>query len=266
MLAVVKLISFTLASNWDAELARMKILNEDGPEALRALDPSYPEWHMVTAPPGALAGPAADRLSEDLAAFAAAVGKGGGSNAWTLAPSRTSTGRPIVANDPHLPPVLPPHWYLAHLSTPDRAVAGAAFVGAPGFAAGHNGYAAWGTTAGLVDNTDLFLEEIGADGRSVRQGDEFVPCETRIETIRVKGAAAVEEEVLTTARGPIIGPALAGEVGAVSLRATWLDSRPVRGFLYAHRARGFEEFRHTFSQWPLLALNIVYADVSGAIG
>jgi penicillin amidase len=266
VLALVKLQSFALASNWDVELARLKILTEDGPGALAALDPAYPEWLPVAAPPGALAGRALDRLAEDLAVFAAVVRVGGGSNNWALAPSRTASGRPLLANDPHLPPALPSQWYLARVSTPEWAAAGATYVGGPGILAGHNGFAAWGLTAGLVDNTDLFLEQIGPDGRSVRQGDGFVPCPVRTETIAVRGGAAVTEEVLLTPRGPLIGPALPGEVGAVSLRAVWLEPRPLGGMLRLHRARSFEEFRQCMAQWPALSANLVYADVTGKVG
>jgi len=266
VLGIAKLMSFTLASNWDAELARLKILIEDGAEALAALDPTYPEWLPVTAPPGALAGSAMDRLAEDLAVFTATTGQGGGSNNWAMAPTRTTTGRAILANDLHLPPSLPPHWYLAHVHTPDWTATGASLIGAPGFPVGHNDVAAWGMTAGFVDNTDLFIEEIGPDGRSVREGNQFVPCEVRLEVIQVKGGATVEEEVLVTPRGPIISPALEGEVGTISLRATWLAPGPVKGLLQIHRAGTFEEFRRAFEQWPFLSLNMVYADTSGTIG
>jgi penicillin amidase len=134
------------------------------------------------------------------------------------------------------------------------------------FPVGHNGTAAWGNTAGLLDNTDLFIEEIGSDGKSVRVGDAFVPCECRKEVILVKGGDPVEEDVLITPRGPIIGPALDGEVGAISLRATWLDIRPLRGLSEVHRARSYDEFRRGFEQWPALSLNMVYADTSGTVG
>lgn len=265
-LGVVKLLSFLLAANWDVELARLKILRDDGPEALAALDPSYPEWHPVTAPPGALAGQAVDGLAADLAAFTAVTGLGGGSNNWALTGSRTATGRPLLANDPHLAPVLPPHWYLARVRTPEWSAAGASFVGAPTFPAGHNGFAAWGITAGLVDSTDLFLEEVGPDGRSVREGAGFARCEVREERIAVKGGADVVEQVLVTPRGPLVGPALDGEPGAISLRALWLDPLPMEGLLRLHRARGFDASRRTFAKWPGLSLNLVYADTSGAIG
>ena len=249
IVGVLKIMSFTLASNWDVELARLKILTEDGADALKDLDPVYPEWHAVSSPPGAPAGPAMDRLAEDLSLFTAVSGRGGGSNNWAIAPSRTATGRAILANDPHLDAAMPPYWYLAHLRTPEWTVAGASFVGAPSIPVGHNGTAAWGITAGLTDNTDLFIEQVGPDGKSIREGNEYVPCEIRREVIRVKAGPAIEEDVLVTTRGPIIGPALAGEVGALSLRATWLDPRPIRGLLDVHRARSFQEFRRAFERW-----------------
>ena len=262
VLGFVKLLSFNLASNWETELARLRVLTLDGIEALERLEPTYGQSGSV--PPSA--GPAIDRLGEDLSLFMDTVGVGGGSNGWAVAGSRTATGRPLLANDPHLPPRLPSYFYLAHIRTPDWTVAGATMVGAPGFPAGHNEVAAWGVTAGLIDNTDLFLEEVGPDGRSVREGDDFVACEHRHEVIRVKGKPPVEEDVLVTPRGPIIGPALEGEVESISIRATWLDPRPLQGLLRVHQARSLGEFRDAFEQWPLVSLCMAYADTSGVIG
>ena len=149
---------------------------------------------------------------------------------------------------------------------PDWAVAGAALAGTPAIAAGHNGNCAWGVTAGLTDNTDLFLERVGDDGSSVLEEGVYVRCPVRREVIQVKGAAPVIEEVLVTPRGPVIGPALEGELGAISMRAVWLDPLPIQGFLGALGARTFEEFRAPFSEWPILPLGLVYADTGGNIG
>lgn len=265
-LTVTKLLSFTLMSNWDAELVRYKVLTSDGAEALRALDATYPAWQPVTMPVGAKSGDAADRLAHDLAAFLAWKKPGGGSNNWVIAGSRTTTGRPILANDPHLDAALPAHWYLASLRTPAEHVAGASFVGGPAFLIGHNGRAAWGLTAGLVDNTDLFLEKIGSDGVSVLEGDRYSPCRVVDEVIAVKGAAPVTERVLVTRRGPIVGPVLGGATEAFSLRATWLDPLPITGFFRLHHVKTFAEFRQAFAHWPASAQNLVYADTSGTIG
>jgi penicillin G amidase len=188
-----------------------------------------------------------------------------GSNSWALAATRTATGRPLLANDTHLPTVLPQYWYLAHLRTPEWEVAGASFVGGPAFGAGHNGSCAWGTTLGYADNADLFVEEIWPDGRSVRDGDGFVPCAVHAETIEVRRGEPVVEQVLETPRGPIVGPAVGDEPGALSLRATWLDASPARGLFAMPRVRSLEELRAAFSSWAAPSLNLVYADRSGTI-
>lgn len=270
-LGFLALMSFSLASNWDAELARLKMLTLDGPEAVAALDPTYPAWQPATTPPGKpigdrAAAARADLLTKDLNALANVLGLGGGSNNWALSAAKTSTGRPLLANDPHLAAVLPPHWYLLHVSTPEWSVAGASMPGGPAIAAGHNGHAAWGITAGLIDNTDFFIEEMGPDGRSVRRGDGFVPCRVVPETISVKGGDPVDMDVLITDRGPIVGPAFDGEVGALSMSATWLQPRPMGGMFELVKIRSFEEMRAAFTSWPSLPLNIAYADVTGTIG
>ena len=265
ILAFSKYVAFGL-STWTGKLARLSLLQRDGPEALQALDASYAPWLPVSHPVAAPAGPALDRLGEDLARLASLVGTGGASNAWAVASSRTATGRPILANDPHLAPSIPPPWYLAHVRTPEWALAGAFFVGTPLLGAGHNGMAAWGTTAGMADNLDLYVEELGDDGRSVRDGKQFMFCEVRRETIRVKGQEPVEEEVLVTPRGPIISDVLEGELGAISMRATWMAPGLTRGLLQVSRAASFEEFRGAMAHWPASSLGLVYADTSDTIG
>ncbi len=274
VLAFVKLQSFFLPSNWDAELARLQVLLLDGAEALQALDPAarqaYPpsetEAIAAAARPADDAEQLIDALAHDVAAFGEFYPPGSASNNWVIGREQSATGRPLVCNDPHLQPSLPSQWYLAHVRTPEWSVAGAVFAGSPGFAAGFNGHVAWGVTAGLIDNADLFLEHVGPDGRSVKQGDQFVECSAIEEMIQLRNGQRIVETVLETPRGPIISPALSGHWPALALRAVWLDPLPVRGFLSAVRAKNGPEFRACFDQWPCLPLNIVYADTDGNIG
>lgn len=255
--------SFALASNWDVELARLAILRADGPDAVAALDPTYPEWQPTSA--GVVAGPRLSGLGADLAALAQFLGLGGGSNNWALAGTKTATGRPMLANDPHLAPLLPPHWYLIHVTTPDWSVAGASFPGGPAIPVGHNGHAAWGITAGLTDNTDLFIEEIGPDGRSVRRADRFEPCRALHEVISVRGGDPVDLDVLIADRGPIVGEVFA-DAPAVSMAATWLQPRPLGALFDLVRIASFADLRATFESFPALPLNVAYADAGGSIG
>ena len=129
----------------------------------------------------------------------------------------------------------------------------------PAFGPGHNGFAAWGLTAAHADNTDLFLEQVGPDGRSLRRGDAFVPCEVREERVVVRGGEDVVEDVLLGPRGPVVVaarddavPAVAfpPRANALSMSATWLGDRPYRGLYRAPDVRSFEQFRRLFGDDP----------------
>ncbi|HUR53264.1 MAG TPA: penicillin acylase family protein, partial [Gemmataceae bacterium] len=263
VLAVMQLQSFVLPSNWDVELARLRLLKSDGPEAVKALDPVPGERGVSTprlnpAEHWGVDTPRSPRIAElaaDLAALQAVLPRGGGSNNWVIAGSRTATGKPILASDPHLSPTAPPPWYLAHVRTPDWEILGANLAGTPAFPIGHNGSAAWGVTAGLTDNTDLFLETVRPD-----------ECQCVTEVIRVKGQPDVKEEVFITPRGPILTPILDDLTESLSLRAVWLDPLPLGGFVCNMRAKTFDEFRRPFAAWPALPLNVLYADAGGTIG
>ncbi|GBD20681.1 Penicillin acylase 2 [bacterium HR28] len=265
VLGLVKFLSFALASNWTSELIRLLVLVTDGREALRDLDPALTTGIDAYEAPTTIAASWLEQFSRELDQLRGLVGTAA-SNNWVIAGDRTQSGRPILANDPHWSPLLPSFWYLAHLITPAWAIAGATLIGTPAFIAGHNGFAAWGVTAGLSDNTDLVLEALGPDGKTVREGDRFVPCTVYQETIRVRGHGAVTDLVLETRRGPIVSPALRGVPWAVSMRAVWLDPLSIRGLLDMHRVRSFEALEQAFADWPHLPLNLVYADSAGTIG
>lgn len=257
--------SFLLPGNWDVELARLKMLRTDGPDAIAALDPHGPAVDFSVANGGN--SDSLDVLLRDLRLFQQLVPTGGGSNNWTIHGSRTASGKPILCNDPHLAPSLPAPWYLLNVQTPEWSVTGATFAGSPVIPIGHNSYCAWGVTAGLTDNTDLFLETLGPNGTTVREADgQFHARPIVDEVIHVKGADNVIERVLVTPRGPIISPIVPGLTEAVSMRAIWMDPLPLRGFMGVMRAKSFSEFRKPFEHWPALPLNVVYADESGNIG
>ncbi|HEU4577184.1 MAG TPA: penicillin acylase family protein [Polyangiaceae bacterium] len=262
-----------LPSNWDVEAARLNLLERDGEAAVRALDPTYPAQLPLTSPPGAASGPfLSDYLLRDLQALRELLGTSGGSNAWALAGSKTATGRPLLANDPHLPAALPNLGYLARVKCPEFGVAGVSLVGLPVFLTGHNGHAAWGATSAAVDNVDLFLEELSADGEQVREGDRFVPCSAHTEWIPIRGRAPEALRVRHTARGPIVASAaereaalfhplpLLGRANALSMAATWLAARPTRAALGFHLLRSFEDFRACCAPSTACCYSLVYAD------
>jgi len=259
-LGFLAVLAFSLASNWDSELARLRMLTLDGPEAVSALHPPYPAEQPTSERPGEAAGRVVDALADDLAHARDLFTAGGGSNNWAISGDLTASGRPILANDPHLAPILPAHWYLAHVQTPHWSVLGGSIPGVPGFGFGHNGTAAWGITAGLIDNTDLYIEDIGSDGHSVRRGSSFVPCTVRNERIDVKGGDPVDIEVLETDRGPVVGPAFDGPFGGLSMAATWFDAGNAGALLEICRIDSFNAMRRAFCDWTSVPLNIAYAD------
>lgn len=262
-------LCFALAANWDLELARWQIARAHGLEALLALEPEPAEWLVASTPP--LATPELSdmvaRLRRDLEGLVDLVGLGGGSNAWAIAAERTASGRPLLAGDPHLSPQAPSHFYFARLECPEFLAIGATFPGIACVPSGHNGHLAWGITAAHLDNTDWFVEDVGPDGKSVRRGDAYVPCEVRREVIRVKGRRRpVVEEVLVTSHGPIVSPALdalephaAPRGAALALAATWLAERPYRGLLGLHLCRDVASLERCMAVAATTNVGLVYA-------
>ncbi len=265
ILAALNYVSFGL-STWSTKLMRMKLAQDDGPEALQALNSQYADWMPVTKPVASPAGPEVDRLAEDLVHLMSAVGTQGLSNNWAINASKSETRRPLLANDPHLAPSVPAPWYLAHIRTPEWSLAGACFAGSPVFAAGHNQTSAWGVTAGLADNLDLYIEQLSEDQRSVRYGDEMVACEVIEEKIPIKGQSPLEDEIIITPRGPVISDQFADTSQVLSMRAIWMEPKPLVGLFAIYKTSSFKEFRQAFDQWPLTSLNMIYADTADTIG
>ena len=155
-----------------------------------------------------------------------------------------------------------------HLAGGALTVAGADVPGLPGVVMGHNGALAWGLTAGLADVADCYVEELDpADPGRYRTPAGWERGRWRLETIAVRGAAAVEERVLETRHGPVVGPALPGEERAIALHATPLQPGDVAGpFLALGRARSVEAFEAALDRWPGSTFNVVYAHAEGRIG
>ena len=186
-----------------------------------------------------------------------------GSNAWVLAGSRTATGRPLLANDPHLQYSIPSIWYMVHLRAPGLNVSGVSLPGLPCVVIGHNDRIAWGETNVGFDVQDLYLEKIDLrSGRYVFHG-QIEQARREQELIPVKGEAPVEFGQWVTRHGPVFvdgGRALAmrwaaDEPGAVSFPLLDLD-----------RARDWPEFLAALARFPGPAQNFVYADTAGHIG
>jgi penicillin amidase len=198
----------------------------------------------------------------------AGVPAGAASNAWAVTAERTVTGAPLLAGDPHMPSRLPGLLHVAQLAGATFDVIGATVPGVPLVLMGHNGRVAWGMTAGLADAADCYVETLdSAAPNRYLTPDGWVTGATRIERIAVRDRATVEETVLETRHGPVVGPALPGERRAIALRSSALEPGDTFGPLVACcRAADTATFDAAVARLRGAPFNYVYAGRDGAIG
>lgn len=317
-LAWLKAMAWDLRGNMEEEIDRVLASESLTPAQITELYPSYPyRRHPPTVRSGAVVDgvfePDATRNSsrrptrpplspQVLDAFRdidrgvenlptlLGTGHGIGSNAWVVSGERTNTGRPLLANDPHLGPSVPGVWYQMGLHCRDVGpscpfdVSGYTFAGLPGVVIGHNDRIAWGFTNLGADVVDLYLEDV--DDASYRYGRRRLPLETREETFEVAGGPDATTTVRATRHGPLlsdvddqlasVGALAPDPTGrrvdreqeyAVAIRWTALTPGKTADAIFGlDRAGSWEEFRTAARDFEVPAQNLVYADVQGHIG
>jgi penicillin amidase len=193
-----------------------------------------------------------------------------GSNNWVVSGKHTQSGKPLLANDPHLGYRVPSVWYTIHLKAPGLNVSGVSLPGFPLVVIGHNERIAWGMTNTNPDVQDLYVETFNPqDPKQYRHLNEWVDAGEREETLKVRGKQEYRFTVRTTCHGPIISPLISQQSGgrAIALRWTALDSGALRfAFLNLDRAQNWEQFTRALRDWAGPEQNFVYADVDGNIG
>src|SRR3990170_3700551 len=247
-----KWIGWVLAGNWDAEIARSRLVERLGAEALAELEPQYPVGAPVTVPPGSVSRRGDSLLLAEYRQLASLSPLGGGSNNWAVDGQKSTTGKPLLASDPHLPAQLPNIWYEVHIQGGDLDVIGATIPGLPGVAIGHNRRIAWGVTASMGDQQDLYIERLNPqNGRQYEYRGRWRDADVVVEEIAVRGRAPVREEVLVTQHGPVISPAIEGETRVLSLCSVPVQSSDLveAGHLLT-KARDWEGFRGALRPWP----------------
>ncbi|GII93122.1 penicillin acylase family protein [Sinosporangium siamense] len=211
--------------------------------------------------------------------------EGLGSNSWVVSGRHTASGKPLLANDPHLGASMPSVWYQVGLHCRTRSgacpfdVTGFSFAGLPGVMIGQNDRIAWGFTNLAPDVADLYLEKVRDDTYLYR--GQWRPLTTREEEIKVAGGDAVKVTVRETGNGPIMsevhratgraqdgGGKAAGETAdAVSMRWTALQPGTSADAIFTlNAARDWAEFRTAASQFAVPSQNLIYADIEGNIG
>ncbi|WP_329218162.1 penicillin acylase family protein [Streptomyces sp. NBC_01485] len=228
---------------------------------------------------------------DDLPTAVGVNGNGIGSNSWVVAGKYTITGKPLLANDPHLSASLPSVWYQMglHCRTVSAKcrydVSGYTFAGMPGVIIGHNQTISWGMTNSGVDVTDLYLEKLSGDDGYQYDG-KVKPFTTREETIKVAGGAAKKIVVRQTEDGMPLLSDRADELVKVGKKATVDTAAPDRGDGYAvalkwtalepgtsmdavfamGKAKDWDDFRAAAKLFDVPSQNLVYADTANHIG
>ncbi|MCI0577165.1 MAG: penicillin acylase family protein [Chloroflexi bacterium] len=281
-------MSDDLGGNWRDEIDRAELIKELGEATVANLRPPYSyETRPVMIPteamdnelpeealaPHALAAVDWSRVNTDVVGevpeLGFALGRGPfiGSNNWVVAGEHTDTGRPLLANDPHLSIQMPAIWYEVGLHAPDMDVVGFSFAGVPGVIIGHNNQIAWAVTNVGPDVQDLYIEKVNpSNPRQYEYEGEWQDMEVIEEVIKVNGSEDVVLEVLLTRHGPIINELVDGQSDVLSIRWTAHEpSRILQAISLLNRSTNYEEFREALQYWDVPSQNVIYADVEGNI-
>nr|WP_314072740.1 penicillin acylase family protein [uncultured Roseococcus sp.] len=277
---VVRCRAHARVRNLDSEVARSNIVAEFGAEADRLHKGLQPEWKLQvpqglephTIPPEVLRiyllGCEPHPIDSATPAEPLADTGEWGSNNWALAPSRTTTGRAILASDPHRVHDQPSLRYIAHLVAPGLDVIGAGEPAIPGVSLGHNDKLAFSLTIHPSDQEDLYVYELNeADPDLYRYGAGWERMRVVAETVPVRGGELAPIEMRFTRHGPVLHVDTANR-RAYALRSVWWEPGTAAymaslGYL---TASNFEEYKTALEGWGAPSTNHVVADVEGHIG
>jgi penicillin amidase len=227
--AVLKGLAAQLSANAFQEVFRLQLLKTLGPDKARAFNPPLPanviEAYRAYAPKETT------KFAEALDAVAPAMEPSGASNNWVVGGGLTASGKPLLANDPHLPLTVPAIWYLAHLSWPGGDAIGGSIPGVPAIVAGRTAHLAWGMTTTGADTQDLYWERIDPDNpNAYLTPDGSAAFATRAETIKVRLGEARTLRIRSTRHGPVLptdeGPMKALTPEGYALAIAWPAIEP----------------------------------------
>ncbi|MDE1900690.1 MAG: penicillin acylase family protein [Alphaproteobacteria bacterium] len=270
-----KLMALELSHNEHLEILRARLAQKMPRDKMAWLFPMPPAGTPVTTQPLALpAPPQAARDVQDKLAGLLGLDHAA-SNEWVVGGALTQTGKPMLANDPHLGLEAPILWYLARIVTPQGSVKGATVPGLPIVLLGENDHVAWGFTTTGSDVEDLFVETIDPkDPSRYMTPDGSAPFATREEIIHVKGGKDVVLHVRVTRHGPVISDvskdaasvAKPGQVVALAFTGLGDKDRTAESLLRIDDAPDAAALIDALKLYQAPPQNIVYADDKGAFG
>lgn len=270
---MIKLLALGLSGNATRELSRSRLAEVLSADQLAAFFPPYPGDAPVALPD--LASLYADTPIQEAATAIPDIGPKGASNNWVVDGSHTASGKPLLANDPHLGMLAPSIWYLAHLAYSDRNVVGGTIAGVPSVVLGRNDHIAWGYTNTGPDTQDLYVEKLNPeDPTQYLTPDGYATFEERTEILRVRFSADETFTIRSTRNGPVLPSDFfgaddlipEGHVLAMSWTALTSPDLTIEAGHNITKARNFEEFRAALRTYVAPMQNMVFANVDGEIG
>jgi penicillin amidase len=264
-LTIGKYMAFNEGGHWAGLAFRYQLTQLVSEEKAMDLFPTYPEdgptiIQAIKKQPVAL---------NDLLQVADVPDPYIGSNNWVLSGAKSASGKPMLANDPHLSLSLPAIWYETNLAAPGLNVSGVNIPGIPGILLGHNEHIAWGITNMGPDAMDLYIEKRNPNNKNeFEYMGKWEPATIYKEHIEVKGADPVEYEILTTRHGPIISEFAKDDKPDTALALRWTALEPSTEIEAVRRfglARDWNEFAQALNFFQAPAQNFVFASDDGTI-
>lgn len=286
-LIAFKLVAWQLSGNMLRELENYRLSRKFSFAEMAQLSPAvpgdseqaWPSAAFVAGGSGAQSGDWLDTAARSLLGAAPSSSESAtGSNAWAVTGEHSQTGKPLLANDPHLGLSAPSVWYLAHLHAPGLNVIGASLPGTPGIWLGRNDHVAWGITNTGSDTQDLYIERLDpGDARRVMTPGGSEAMTQRVESIRVRGQASRTFVARATRHGPVVSDAdpelqqqlldgRAGHVLALAWTGSSHEDRSAQFAIKAAKVRDASELLSAAADVHAPQQNLLYADDAGAVG
>jgi penicillin amidase len=265
-----KMMAWDLGGNWRNELLRLQLAPRLPTAAMQEFLPPYPGDAAPELPDLRQFYRVLEKPPAQVSAMDSMVGA---SNSWAVSGARSTSGKPLLANDPHLGLTAPNVWYFAHLHAPGLDAIGATLPGVPGIVVGRNARIAWAATNTGPDVQDLFLERLDDTGGYLAP-DGPRPFVVLRETIKVKGAEDVPLAIRISRHGPVISDVVQSALDAMprghALALAWTaladDDASLAALLKLGRASNWSQFVDATRQLHAPQQNLSYADVDGNIG
>ncbi|HEX6923391.1 MAG TPA: penicillin acylase family protein [Bacillales bacterium] len=264
-LTVGKYMAYTLGGHWEGQAFRYYLLQNFPKEKAMALFPAYPNDA-----PTILQAIREDPLDIEKS-FAAAVTPNpfNGSNNWVVSGEKTASGKPYLANDPHLGLATPSIWYEMNLRSPKVNVSGVIFAGVPGIIVGHNQHIAWGVTNVGPDVQDLYIEKRNPDNpNEFLYKGKWYEAKVISEDIHVKGGETIPFEVTVTRHGPVVSEFAHDDTPKTAFALKWTALQPtteLEAVLKFMKAKDWDDFKEALTYFQVPAQNFVFASEKGKI-